>query len=158
MATLKKEAYLTQIFAYFKNEEYEKAYEFGKEFVEAYPKEMISHFLLAKVAFRLKKYEKAAEEARAAFNLAVEPDEMVLCAVLASTAYYQTGEFEKGYELLEKMKKIKNSGEIERMLFILSIAKNDSEKAMEHLEHLAAFNKKAAEDLILKYLSRTEKS
>ncbi|MBN1169565.1 hypothetical protein JXA56_00935 [Candidatus Micrarchaeota archaeon] len=158
MAKLKKESYLAQIFAYFKNHEYEKAYEFGEEFTGSHPTEMISHLLLAKAAFRLERYEKAAEEARAAFNLAASPEDMAVSAILASTAYYQTKEFGKGYELLEKMKKIRNTEEIEKMLFILSIAKNDHKKAMEHLDELAKINRKTAEELILEYLRKTQES
>ena len=158
MAKLKKEAYLTQIFAYFSNQEYEKAYEFAGEFAEEHPKEMISHLILAKAAFRLERYGKAAEEARLAFNLAESYDDMAVCAVLASTAYYQTEEFEKGYELLEQMKKIKNTEEIEKMMFILSMALKKHAKAMEHLDELAKFNRKTAEDLILAYLYQRENS
>ena len=158
MSNLKKEAYLTQIFAYLSNQDYEKAHEFSREFVDAYPKEMISHLILAKSAFRLKNYEIAAEQARLAFNLAESYDDMATCAVLASTAYYQTEEFEKGYELLEQMKKIKNTEEIEKMMFILSMALKKHAKAMEHLDELTKFNKKTAKDLILAYLYQTENS
>ena len=155
---LKKEAYLTQMFAYFNNHEYEKAYEFGKEFAEAYPKEMISHLVLASAAFKLKEYEKAAKEATRAFNFAHSHEDMIDCAVLASSAYYQIKKFEEGYALLEKMKKIKSSEKIEKMLFILSMAKNDQEKAMEHLDELAKLNRKTAEDIILGYLYQTQNS
>lgn len=153
MATLDKpNAFAKQIVLYIKNQDYQNAYSLASEFTHRFPNEMIAHFLLAKSAYWLGKYSETAVEARKAFNLSSHPDDLLACAVLASTGYYETGEYVKGRDILVAMKKIKTSEELETMLFIFSLALRDATGAARHLEDLYKLNNKTADALMAKFL------
>ena len=152
MADLGKNAYIKQNALYLKNKDYGRAYEFSKEFTQKFPGEMIAYFLLAKAAFCLERYEEAAMVARKAFNMASEPEDVLTCAIMASTAYYEMGEYSKGLELLKQVEKIKANEELEELLFIFSLALKDEKEAMKHVQELYKLNKKAAEDFMARYI------
>jgi len=152
VADLGKNAYIKQNVLYLNNKDYGKAYEFSKEFVQKFPAEMIAHFLLAKAAFCLGRHEEAVLGARKAFNLAADADDMLSCAILASTAYYELKEYGKGLELLKQVEKTKTSEELEELLFIFSLAMEDEKEAMKHVQDLYKLNKKAAEEFIAKFI------
>jgi len=146
----KPEAYEKQIAVYLANTQYQQAYELSKQFVEKFGQDMISHFLLMKSAFWLKKFDEAIKEGRIAFNLAHDKD-MVICAIVLSSAYYLKGEYEKAYELLNDIT-TKDNEDVEKLLFIYSLAINNEKAAMQHIEKLYNINRRLAEDLVLKFL------
>jgi tetratricopeptide (TPR) repeat protein len=145
-------AYIKQISVYLENKENEKADELAKEFVKKFPNDMISHYIAAKTAFALGRYKDAESEAMKAFSKATGPDDMQACGVLASSAYYALREYAKGHDLLSKIKKIKNSEMVEKLLFAYSIAMRNEQEAMEHIDELYKLNRKAAEEFVISYL------
>ena len=146
----KHEAYEKQIAIYLGNREYQKSYDLSKEFVERFKDEMIAHFLLMKSAFWLKRFDEAITEGRIAFNLATGED-MLTCAIILSSAYYLKGDSENCYKLLDRIKADGNP-DVEKLMFIYSLAVKDEKKAMEHINKLYAINRRLAEDFILKFL------
>ncbi len=152
MAGLGKNAYMKQMAIFIKNKDYQRAYDFGKEFTEAFPDDMMAHFLLAKAAFSLQRYDDSKEEGRKAFNLAKSNDDMVTCAVLTSAAYFELHEYQKGLEFLKKMEKLKKTEDMEELLFVFSLALEDEKGAVKHVERLYELNQETAENLITKYL------
>jgi hypothetical protein len=113
---------------------------------------MISHFMLSKASFWCGRYGEAAAEGRKAFNMAKSDDDLLACAVITATAHYELSEYAKGYELLKTVEKTKTSEELEKLLFIFSVAMEDEEEAVKHVEYLMGLNKKAAEELIVRFL------
>ena len=105
MADLGKNAYVKQLLIFLSNQDYQSSLGFGKEFVEKFPAEMISHYLLAKVLYFNKDFAGSAMEGRKSFNLASDPDDILACAITTSTAYYELKEYAKGYELLNSVQK-----------------------------------------------------
>lgn len=151
---LGKPGYIKQSVAYFNNHDYASAYALGREFAAKFPDEMIAHFLLAKAAFWTGNYQESALAARKAFNMAKTPGDMLPCAILASTAYHEMGEYAKGYEILKAMERVQSSEELEQMLFIFSLAVKDEKEAMKHMDELRRLNKKAADDFMERVISR----
>lgn len=148
----KKDSFVKQIAIYMGKNESQKAFDLAKEFAGLFPKEMVAHYLLAKSALALGRLEDAAAGARKAFNLAASQDDMVACAVLAGTAYYELKEYQKGFDMLKAMEEIKHTEELERLLFIFSLALNNQKEAMKHIDYLYLLNKKTAEELMLRFI------
>ena len=147
-----KPGYTAQVATYLKNQEYGKAYDLGKTFVQAFPDDVVAHFLLAESAFWSGKYEEAAFEGSKAFNKSSNDEDMLACAIITSSAYYELGKYAEGYKLLKMVEPRKKSEELEKLLFIFSLEMNDDKEAMKHVDDLFKLNKKAAEELIVKYL------
>ena len=148
---LSKKGYVSQTLTYIKNKDYEQAYKFTKEMVEKFPDDLVSHYLLSVSCFWSKKYDEAALEGRRAFNKA-SGEEILPCAVITASAYYELEQFDKGLEILEYAEKTKKSENLEKLLFIFSMAKNNAQKAAEHLNELYKLNHESAEEMIDRYL------
>jgi len=148
---LSKKGYISQTTTYIKNKDYEKAYAFAKEFMQKFPGDMLAHYLVSASAFWLKKYDEAALEAKRAFNKA-SSDDMVPCAVMAATAYYEMKEYDKGMEVLRYVENRKMNESIEKLMFIFSVAKHDGVEAAVHLNELYRLNQEAAQELLVRYL------
>ena len=150
-----KVPFIKQISLYFKNGEYQQAYLLSKEFADAFPENMASHFLLAKSAFWLNNFEEAEEESTKAFNLAKGNDELAVAGILKACAYYRLKKFREGLDLLNLLKtKLPQREEIAKLKFIFALALNDEAAALRHLESLYEINKKAASELIVSVLDR----
>ncbi len=147
-----KTGFSKQIIIFIQNSKFNDAFTLAQQFVQRFPDEMMSHFLLAKSAFWINEFDITKSEARKAFNLAKLPDDMLPCAILAATAYHQLKEYEKGFDLLKQMEAIKTDEELEKLLFLFSLALKDQTEAMKHIDLLFKINSKAAEDLIVRYL------
>ncbi|MBN1169690.1 hypothetical protein JXA56_01575 [Candidatus Micrarchaeota archaeon] len=146
-----KNSYIAQTTAYLKNKNYEKAYSCAKELLQAFPGEMVGHYLASASAFWLKKYDESALEAKRAFNKA-SGDDMIPCAIMAATAYYELSQYDKGMEILRFVENRKMSEGIERLMFIFSLAKNDGREAAVHLNELYRLNEEAAREMLIRYL------
>jgi len=145
----KKSAFARQFIIFYKNEDFQKAYELGKEFTAKYPDEMLAHFLLAKSAYLLGRYDEAKTEARKAFNRAANDDDLIVCALLISCASFQLGEHTQAYDVLKSVEFRKPSDDVEHALFVLALAMDDVDLAMKHMDRLFAINEKLAINLIL---------
>jgi tetratricopeptide (TPR) repeat protein len=148
----KKEAFARQLAIFIRNEDRQRAYELSKEFVNTYPDEMLAHFLLALAAFRLDKFDEAKLEGRKAFNLAQSADDMLVAALLTSSAHYDLGEYTQGYELLRSIEKRKSTDELQKRMFIFAMALGKSDEALQHMDQLFKLNESMAADLVLKML------
>jgi len=148
----KKEAYARQLAIFIRNEDRQRAYELSKEFVNAHPDEMLAHFLLALAAYRLDKFDEAKLEGRKAFNLASSADDMLVSALLTSSAYYNKGEYTQGYELLKTIEKRKSTDELQKRMFIFAMALGKSDEALQHMDELFKMNESMAADMVLKML------
>lgn len=153
MGLTKNDSYVRQIILYFRNKELNNAYSLAKEFNEKTPDDLISNFLLAKALFYLNRHEEALTVGRKAFNISHGQD-LVTTAILLSSIYYMRGDFVGGYKLLESLesnKNIKVNGEVEELMTMLSLALNNPQQAMRHIDKLYQLNSKYAEDFILRF-------
>jgi tetratricopeptide (TPR) repeat protein len=149
----KVESFVKQISIFLKKEEYKKAYTLSKEMVDAFPKELMSHFLLAKSAFGLQQYEKTLHEARRAFNMSTERGDMAASALLISTGLFMLERYAEGYSLLKQYDDMKSES-IQEMLLIFSAVLGKEGEAGIHARKLMKLNALMAEDLIMKFLER----
>lgn len=124
---MKKEAYLVQISSYLKNND-DNAYSLAVNFVTEYPKEMISHYILAKIAFEKRKYGEAAKESRLAYNLSENNYDLEQCAIIGALSYHFNGETAKGIELLSESIKVTNNQNSKKLLFILNASQNEKKE------------------------------
>ncbi len=152
MVELSKRGYTKQAIIHIRNKDFESAYRLTKEFVERYDKEMIAHFLLAKSAFWLDRFDEAAGEARKAFNLAKKED-MATCAILAGTAYFELKEYRKGLELLKEVEGMGKTEGLEELLFLFSMAAEDPEGAAKHLGDLYDLNRERTDKIYKRFLA-----
>jgi tetratricopeptide (TPR) repeat protein len=153
MEITKKDTFIKQIMIYIKNKDYGNAYLVAKEFNEKYPDDLISNFLLAKACFYLNKYDEALIAGRKTFALSTGQD-IVTAAVLLGSIYFMRHEFVEGYKLLESLennKKIRINSEIEELLTIFSLALNNPQQAMRHVDRLYQLNSRYAEDFIVRF-------
>jgi len=150
MAITHARAYVKQISLYLNNEDYEKAHSLSREFVAAFKDNLPAHTLLALSAYRVGEFDEAAKEGRTAFNMTNNPDDMLACALITALAYYDLGEFEKGYEILSAMEKSKKTDGLESLLVIFALALNSPDEAFRHYEELHTLNKDAAEGLLFR--------
>ena len=147
----KPDSYIKQIVLLLKNSDFRRSYELSKEMADAFPKEMISHFLLAKSAFALGDYEKTIIHGRMAFNLSRGRPDMISCALLTSAAYFMVEKYGEGLLLL-KLFEIDKNRDVERMLFIFSAAKGNGPEAASHAMELIKINRSAALKLIEQFI------
>ncbi len=141
---MKQGAYQRQLILYLKNKSYQQAYQFSKQYVSEYPKDMIAHFLLAKSSIWVKNFEEAAHEARLAYNLAESPEDMLMCGIHACVAYYKLKEFTKGFELLQAMERIRVCEESEQLFFLFSLALDNAAETSRHFKEMFRINNDAA--------------
>lgn len=150
-----KKPYLKQLSLYFKNGSHKEAYSLSEAFVKKFPKEMISHFFLARSAFWLNDYVTARDEALKAFNLSNGEDEMAVAGILLACAYYQIRDYSHGIEVLNLLRTdLPQREDIPKLKFVFALALNDESAAMKHLETLYEINKNAASELIMKILGK----
>lgn len=152
MVELSEKGYAKQVTIYLEKNDYEKAYELAHEFSQKFPNGKVAHFLLGRSAFWVKRYTEAAAEARKSFNMAKTSEDRLACAILASTALYELGEYSEGLELLKEVEKVISSEELEKALIIFSVALHDKNEARKHLEDLRKMNAWAAEKLMARFL------
>ncbi len=146
-------SYIKQIILYFKNKDFSNAYNLAKQFNEKKPDDLISNFLLAKSLFYLNKYDDALNVGRKAFNISQGQD-LVTTGILLGSIYYMKGDYVGGYKILRSLesdKNIKINGEVEELMTILSLALNNPEQAMRHIDQLYQLNSKYAEEFILRF-------
>ena len=149
---LSKRAYIKQISLYLENKDYEKAYPLALEFYEEFPDEIMCHYLLAASAFWTGHYEQAIMHGRRSFNLVKSKDDMIASALITSSAYYELERYEEGFRMLKAVEALKYSREVEKMMFIFSLAMKDKKEAMKHAKNLYVLNEKAAKALLKKFL------
>jgi tetratricopeptide (TPR) repeat protein len=150
-----KPPYIKQISIYFRNKDYKKAFLLSREFADAFPEDMSSHFLLAKSAFWLDDFHTAEEESTKAFNLSKGADELAVTGILRACTYYRLKKFKEGIELLNLLKtKLPQREEIAKLKFIFALALHDEQAALRHLESLYEINENAASELTMKLLGR----
>ncbi len=82
-----------------------------------------------------------------------QSEDMIICSIILSSAYYLNGNNEECYDLLNKMQ-IDGNPDADRLMFIYSLAINDKQKAMEHIDKLYKINRRLAEEFIMKFLVR----
>jgi hypothetical protein len=140
-------AYNKQIELYIKNKDYEKALALGLEYVEKYPEDMIANFMMAKASFWDKKLDLGQKYGRAAFNKARKKDDLIMCGILLASIYFQARKYKEGYSLLNSLK-AKGNEDVEKLLFIFSIAMEDEEEIKKHMEELYRINSRAIEDIL----------
>jgi len=153
-----KPPYIKQIALYFQQGDYQKAYSLSEGFVQKYPEDMLSHFLLAKAAFWINDFETAKKEGLLAFNLAEGHDELAVTGILLSCTYYRLKDYQKGMDLLRVLKsKLQTRENIMKLKFIFALALQDEPAAMRHLDVLYEINKNEASSLMLKLASNKPK-
>ena len=151
------EAYIRQLTEYLRQNAFGEAFALGKEGSAKFSKNVLVHFLYAKAAFGLRNFDLSAKECRIAVNLASTKEDIVFCAVFEASALYELGKFNEGFERLCTVEHLQKNADVnanvEKLLFIFSLAKNDLNTAMNHLDLLAVLNPAMADELTLKFLS-----
>ncbi len=141
---MKAEAYQKQLIIYLNNKCHGQAYDLARQYLVEYPDDMVAHFLMAKSALWVAKYDEAAIEARKAFNLARNEADMVMCAVHACIAYYRLGEYGKGFELLKALESVRTCEETEQLAFLFSLALGNDGEARKHFDSMMNIDSGAA--------------
>ena len=150
-----KKPYLKQLLLYFKNGSHKEAYSLSEEFVRKFPKEMASHFFLARSAFWLNDYVTARDESLKAFNLSNGEDEMAVAGILLACSYYRLRDYPHGIEVLNLLRTdMPQREDLPKLKFVFALALNDEVAAMKHLETLYEINENAASNLIVKVLEQ----
>ena len=147
----KPDGYVKQISLYLDAADYEKAHSLAQDMVNSFPNEMISHFLLAKCSLRIGKYEEALQQALRAFNMSSDRKDLLAAGLLAASADFMLNRFDEGVRMLLNFEE-DNNEDIERLEVIFSAAMGDEESAAKHVRALMKLNKKAAEELIERFL------
>ena len=150
MALPKKEPYIRQIALYISNKEFDRAYILAQDFSSKFKGELIAHFLMAKAAFRLKKFYEASIAARKAFALANNKQDMIICAIILAASYYVLGDRIQAYQVLNKFKSDENP-DIEKLMLIFVLSAQNEGEAMQHIEKLYSVNRRLAEDFIQRF-------
>lgn len=133
------------------NKEFDRAYTLAQDFADKFKHELTAHFLLAKTAFRLKKFAHATKAARSAFNLASTKQDMLTCAVVLSASYYLQGQKDEAYKVLSKVGAGSNSTDVERLMFVYASSVQDEQAAVQHLDRLYKLNRRMAEEFIQRF-------
>ena len=124
----------------------------AREFAEKFPDDLVAHFFLSTISFWLGRYEEAAVEGSRAFNKSETPEDMLSSAIVAGSSYYQLGKYEQGMDILRHAENRKSNEDLERLMFAFSMAMKNEKEAVMHLNELHRMNKKAAEDLLVRYI------
>jgi hypothetical protein len=148
MEFTKAESFSRQLDIYIRNNEFAEAYALSGEFASRFPEEMRAHYYLAKSAFGLKRFDVVETEGRKAFNLAHTKQDIVSCASLLCTAYFELKEYKRGYDLLSQINCPEIQAEAESLLFMFSIAMGDESAAAKHFSILVRSDKDKAGELI----------
>ncbi len=151
----RENSFVKQIIIYLQNKDYEMARDLAQEFMERFPKSLMSHYLLAKASYRLGEFTAALHEGHKAFNLAESKEDLVAVGVFLACAYYELRQYGKGYEVLNALRQLEDAS-VEKALFILSLCKNDPETALLHVDALYTINKEIANSFVDNFLSLAE--
>lgn len=103
-----------------------------------------------KSAFWLKKFDEAIKEGREAFNLS-HGESMLTCAIILSSAYYLKGDYENCHKVLDTIK-AEGNADLEKLMFIYSLAVENEKEAMKHIDKLYRINRRLAEEFVMKFL------
>lgn len=141
-----RNAYIKQTAIYLKNGDFAKALEMAKEFIGKFPDDMMALFLLAKSHFWSGDYDNAAEHGRKAFNKAQGQD-LRYCGILLASAYIAKGMYGEAYKLLNLLGGEKDE-DVQKLLFIAAIGRNDEAAAQKHLEALYMINNRIIDELL----------
>jgi hypothetical protein len=152
MEFTRPEAYARQIALYLRERLDQNAYELSKDFVRAFPGELLAHVLLAESAFRLGRYPEAKVEARKAMAFASTETDLVFCATVFSSACFHLKDYIEGYNTLKEASAGRFILHIEEALFVLSLAMHDEDKAIRHMRNLTVLNRSRAADMMKTYL------
>lgn len=156
-AFTKPDGYVKQISIYLGSSDYAKAHALAFEMASVFPFEMISHFLLAKCALRLGRDEEALEHGRRALVMSKDRKDKLASSLLVATADYMLGRYADGVSVLREFEK-DNDEDVERMEVLFAAAMGDELAAEMHVRELMKLNKKAAEDLIERFLTGKRES
>ncbi len=147
----KPDGYVKQISIYLDAADYEKAQALAQEMVGVFPNEMISHFLLAKCLLRIGRYDEALQQAMKSFNMSSDRKDLIASGLLVASADFMLNRFDEGMRMLRNFEE-DNNEDIERLEVIFSAAMGDSESAAKYVRALMKLNKKAAEELIERFM------
>ncbi len=146
-------SFVKQIAIFIDKKDSKRAYETSKEMAAAFPRMMISHFLLAKSAFALELYGESFSEAGKALNLATEKEDRISSAIIASAALFMLGRYSDGYELLKRFEDANNE-RIEKLLIAFSATLGEESASFKHAKTLIRLNRFAAQKLISRFLGK----
>ncbi len=147
----KPDGFVKQIAIYLDSGNYQDAYGLALEMTKSFPGEMISHFLLAKSSLRLGRYEEALKEGLIAFNMSSGRKDLLASSLVLATAYFMLGRFQDGAKLLSQFES-DGSEDVEKLDVIFAAAMGDEKAAEKHVRMLMKLNKKAAEEMIERFL------
>jgi len=150
MEFTKRESFIKQIVLYLNSENYASALELSHKFVDRFPDEMVSHFLLAKSAFWKEDYASALQEARTAFNKSRGEDALP-CAVLVACAYYKLKKYHEGRDFLQRAK-LPETEEVEQLRLIFSMLLENLPDVEKHAEKLLAMNTMSTKKFLAKII------
>jgi tetratricopeptide (TPR) repeat protein len=153
MELTKKEAFVKQLVIYMKDSEVQKAYLLAQEFVKKFPGEMVSHFLLGRAAFAVRKFEEAKLEARKAFGMSKTDEDMVASALLVSTAHLELKEYAQGYEILRRVEDKSQGSDVQTAMVVFSVALKDEKEVMNHLNKLYKVNERLGSAMAMRILN-----
>jgi tetratricopeptide (TPR) repeat protein len=152
----KPEAYLKQIAVYLKEQMNPQAYNLCQDFVKKFPRELLSHVLLAESAFRMGRYQESKVEAQKALKLSQSESDIRFCSLVFSTACFQLKDYIEGYNTLKAAMKGRFLPEVEESLLILALAMADEQKALHHMKNLMVLNRERALDFMKIYAKNLE--
>lgn len=146
-------SFVKQIAIFIGKKDHARAYEASKQMATAFPRMMISHFLLAKAAFALESYGESFTEANKALELAREKEDKTASAIIASASLFMLGRYTEGYETLERFEDA-NDERIEKLLMAFSAALGEESAALRHAKALIRLDQPAAKKLISRFLGK----
>jgi len=147
MEFTKKESYAIQITTYLKNRQTAEAKKLAEQMIKKFPKEPLSHFMLAKSHYLSGRYEDAKTEGRKAFRLSMKTHDLVASAIVTASSMLMLGEYAEARKILLPFEKTRNE-ELKKLLIILSMAEGKGRKAGEYYKELHDINRAAAEKLV----------
>ncbi|MFH0884794.1 MAG: hypothetical protein V1861_03720 [Candidatus Micrarchaeota archaeon] len=152
----KPDAYLKQIAVYLKEQMNKQAYSLCQDFVKKFPRELLSHILLAESAFRMGRYQESKVESKRALKLSQSESDIRFCSLVFSTACFQLKDYIEGYNTLKNAMKGKFLPEAEESLLVLALAMADEQKALHHMKNLMVLNRERAMEFMKIYAKNME--
>ena len=144
-------SFTKQILIYWKAREYPQAAKLSEDFVKAFPRSLMAHYMLAKCHMKQENYPMAMAEGHRAFNLAESQDDLVATGVFLACVYYQLRLYHKSMEVLNALREIGDE-KVEKAFFIISLCVNDPTEALMHVDALYRINKEVANQFVDKFL------
>lgn len=141
MGFTKPESFARQISVYLKERRDDRAYATSRDFVKAFPGELMPHVLLAESCFRMGRFPEAKIEGKKALALASSDSDIVFCSMVFSSACFQMKDYLEGYETLKRTLNGRFIPEVEEALLLFSFAMKDEPKAVVHMKNLIVLNR-----------------